>query len=125
MYSLPSMSQIRQPFPRSMKRGVPPTEPKARTGLFTPPGILRLAARKAAEDFACVWARIRGFRLFISSTKFVWTSGVELQTLGRRFTFFLVAFRRGITLSQPSHGHQALVGRKVHDPHALGRSTHG
>ena len=36
---LPSASQIREPSPRAMKSGLPPTERKARTGEFTPPGM--------------------------------------------------------------------------------------
>ena len=32
-----------------MKRGVPPTEPNARTGEFTPPGIAALARANAAS----------------------------------------------------------------------------
>src|ERR671913_554020 len=35
-----------------MKRGVPPTERKARTGKFTPPGITNWARAKAAAEFA-------------------------------------------------------------------------
>src|SRR5215472_1725154 len=40
MYSRPSASQMRLPSPRSMKRGTPPTARKARTGEFTPPGMV-------------------------------------------------------------------------------------
>src|SRR5215831_16344783 len=40
MYSRPSASQIRLPSPRSMKGGVPPTARNARTGEFTPPGMV-------------------------------------------------------------------------------------
>src|SRR5215467_1335099 len=40
MYSRPSASQMRLPAPRSMKRGTPPTARKARTGEFTPPGMV-------------------------------------------------------------------------------------
>jgi hypothetical protein len=39
MYSLPSASQMWEPFPRTMWSGSPPTERKARTGEFTPPGM--------------------------------------------------------------------------------------
>src|SRR5919107_6025668 len=35
-----------------MKRGVPPTLLKARTGLFTPPGKTRCASRKSCSDTA-------------------------------------------------------------------------
>src|SRR5579864_5424894 len=39
MYSLPSASHMREPSPRTMNGGSPPTARKARTGEFTPPGI--------------------------------------------------------------------------------------
>ena len=38
-YSLPSASVTYGPLPETMKRGVPPTAPNARTGEFTPPGV--------------------------------------------------------------------------------------
>ena len=44
MYCLPSASQKYGPCARSMKRGVPPTERNARTGEFTPPGMVCLGA---------------------------------------------------------------------------------
>src|SRR5580700_10199346 len=44
MYSFSSASKICEPLPRMIKGGSPPTEPKARTGEFTPPGIM-LSAR--------------------------------------------------------------------------------
>src|SRR5580693_5922550 len=44
MYSFSSASQICEPFPRTINGGSPPTAPKARTGEFTPPGIM-LSAR--------------------------------------------------------------------------------
>src|SRR5262249_44942395 len=39
MYSLPSASQSREPLPRTMNGGSPPTARKARTGESTPPGM--------------------------------------------------------------------------------------
>src|SRR5512139_3257508 len=39
MKVFPSTSRTVAPFARSMNSGVPPTERKARTGEFTPPGI--------------------------------------------------------------------------------------
>jgi len=36
---LPSASVTRAPWPLAKKRGVPPTERKARTGELTPPGM--------------------------------------------------------------------------------------
>src|SRR5271170_1667340 len=44
MYSFSSASQMCEPFPRTINGGSPPTEPNARTGEFTPPGIM-LSAR--------------------------------------------------------------------------------
>src|SRR6202007_2320996 len=49
MYSFPSTSQICEPLPRSMKRGVPPTERNARTGEFTPPGMTFWARSNSAS----------------------------------------------------------------------------
>src|SRR5215218_9231790 len=42
------MSKMRDPSPRCMNRGSPPTERNARTALFTPPGIF-LTARSIAS----------------------------------------------------------------------------
>src|SRR5918995_5442728 len=39
MYEFPSTSKMREPSPRSMNSGSPPTDRNARTGLLTPPGI--------------------------------------------------------------------------------------
>src|SRR5512134_1072447 len=39
MKVFPSTSRTVAPFARSMNSGVPPTDRKARTGEFTPPGI--------------------------------------------------------------------------------------
>src|ERR1022692_462354 len=44
MYSFSSASQMCEPFPRTINGGSPPTGPNARTGEFTPPGIM-LSAR--------------------------------------------------------------------------------
>src|ERR1700752_2893232 len=44
MYSFSSASQICDPLPRTINGGSPPTARKARTGEFTPPGIM-LSAR--------------------------------------------------------------------------------
>src|SRR5216110_1063486 len=44
MNSFSSASQMCDPLPRTIKGGCPPTEPNARTGEFTPPGIM-LSAR--------------------------------------------------------------------------------
>src|SRR4051812_1881195 len=49
MYSRPSTSTTREPLPLATKYGVPPTERKARTGEFTPPGMMREARRKSSS----------------------------------------------------------------------------
>jgi hypothetical protein len=43
MKVFPSTSRTAEPFALSMKRGVPPTDPNARTGELTPPGIIVFA----------------------------------------------------------------------------------
>jgi hypothetical protein len=48
-YSRPSTSVRYGPVPLAMKRGVPPTAWKARTGLFTPPGITACARSNSAS----------------------------------------------------------------------------
>src|SRR5579863_1175060 len=50
MYSLPSMSYSREPCPRAMNGGVPPTPRNARTGEFTPPGISFWAQANNSSD---------------------------------------------------------------------------
>src|SRR3954468_7253518 len=50
MKRLPSASNRYAPSPRSMKRGVPPTPRKARTGELTPPGIARCASAKSCSE---------------------------------------------------------------------------
>ncbi len=49
-YSRPSASVRYGPVPDTMKRGVPPTARKARTGEFTPPGVTRDARSKSDCD---------------------------------------------------------------------------
>src|SRR5512132_1522608 len=38
------------PSPRTANLGVPPTAPNARTGVFTPPGITRLARSNSSSE---------------------------------------------------------------------------
>src|SRR5688500_5968306 len=52
MYSFPSTSHSREPSARSTKKGSPPTPRKARTGEFTPPGVMSQARRKSVRLFA-------------------------------------------------------------------------
>ena len=48
-YSAPSASVRYGPFAETIKRGVPPTEPNARTGELTPPGISWRARSKSSS----------------------------------------------------------------------------
>ena len=48
-YSSPSASVRYGPLAETIKRGVPPTEPNARTGEFTPPGISWRARSKSSS----------------------------------------------------------------------------
>src|SRR3954453_5610168 len=50
MYSLPSASHMREPDPRTMIGGSPPTLLNARAGESTPPGITRSARCCNARD---------------------------------------------------------------------------
>src|SRR5271168_2759679 len=59
MYSFPSASKMREPSPRAIKSGDPPTPRKARTGELTPPGINFWAQAKRSSDFWCCIARLR------------------------------------------------------------------
>ncbi len=49
-YSVPSTSKRYGPCARSMKRGVPPTALKARTGELTPPGVTARARSSSAAE---------------------------------------------------------------------------
>src|SRR5580692_831744 len=56
IYSLPSASKMCEPCPRTMKGASPPTEPKARTGEFTPPGIICSARCCSLRDISVLRA---------------------------------------------------------------------
>ncbi len=58
MNSLPSASQMREPCPRAMKGGVPPTLRYARTGEFTPPGIDCCARSKSFFEILLIHATV-------------------------------------------------------------------
>src|SRR5262245_56593015 len=101
MKELPSASQTRQPRPRRKKRGVRPTEPKARTGLFTPPGITRFARSKSRLD-----SRVP----------------VMMDLPGSaRFAFGLA----DVAFGEPRHREDLLARVEVHHAHALGGAAHG
>src|SRR5699024_12776166 len=54
-----STSVRREPRADSMKRGVPPTEPNARTGEFTPPGVTARAPSKRRAELSVCWFEVR------------------------------------------------------------------
>ena len=85
MYSLPSTSKMWEPSPRAMKRGVPPTPRKARTGEFTPPGMDSWARAKSASDCAMVHTRVSP-RINLRKRKLIRISCSVVFTLrSRRF----------------------------------------
>src|ERR1700687_1759722 len=69
MNSFSSASQMCDPFPRTINGGSPPTDPNARTGEFTPPGIMlsaRCCSRRDCSTFRDVMDGIhspRGTRM--------------------------------------------------------------
>src|SRR5690606_23699541 len=75
MYSLPSSSHRREPRPRLKNTGVPPTEPKARTGELTPPGIRERDCSKSC------WLREVISRLS-GGTVIVWVNEVDAAFQG-------------------------------------------
>src|SRR4029077_8989681 len=60
-YSLPSASQMWAPRPRTTNGGSPPTARNARTGEFTPPGIIFSARFCSLRD----WSSLRGIGLLL------------------------------------------------------------
>ncbi len=62
MKTLPSTSRTEEPFARSMKSGVPPTDRNARTGEFTPPGMRSLASVNSLPEVV-VFNLAKGVRL--------------------------------------------------------------
>src|SRR5713101_3813325 len=60
MNVLPSMSWIREPDARRMKRGDAPTDLNARTGLSTPPGRIACARAKRREERVVFMAKGQG-----------------------------------------------------------------
>src|ERR1700685_1669589 len=57
MNSFSSASQMCEPLPRAINGGLPPTERNARTGEFTPPGIMlsaRCCKRRDCSTFRVV-----------------------------------------------------------------------
>src|SRR5581483_175842 len=57
MYSFSSASQICDPLPRTINGGSPPTDRNARTGEFTPPGIM-LSARCCSRRDCSVFREV-------------------------------------------------------------------
>src|SRR5271169_1477144 len=65
MNSFSSASQMCEPLPRTMNGGSPPTEPKARTGEFTPPGIMLSARCCRRRDFSTFRDVVDGIELLL------------------------------------------------------------
>src|SRR5258708_38201465 len=72
MNSFSSASQMCEPFPRTINGGSPPTEPNARTGEFTPPGITpsaRCCNRRDCSTFREIVDGIEGPREKMSTNE--------------------------------------------------------
>src|SRR5215813_8114758 len=89
-----------------MKRGVSPTDPNARTGLLTPPGISLRARSKSLRE-----------RVVFTRTEH--TARSALLPLG------LGLLGRLLGLGQLRHRDQLLARLEVHEAHALRRAAHG
>src|SRR5574343_2097143 len=90
MYFWPSASHMYAPWARAMKRGVPPTARKARTGELTPPGIEAWARSKS---WALVdTARASGGNGLIGSVEIVGGGAAGIRA---GFGAFLVLGRQG------------------------------
>src|SRR6266516_1776087 len=62
MYSFSSASQMWDPLPRTMNGGSPPTERNARTGEFTPPGIMLSARCCSRRDCSVLRKVVEGIQ---------------------------------------------------------------
>src|SRR5580704_8212280 len=91
MNSFSSASQMCEPIPRTMNGGSPPTEPNARTGEFTPPGIIlsaRCCKRRDCSTFRDVVNGIQTLPREKMSTKETdYYSSVGAQQINEIFTF--------------------------------------
>src|SRR5687768_5457700 len=77
MYSLPSTSQMRAPWPRAMKTGSPPTDLKARTGELTPPAMCCCAsANSSCERVSLLPGILAAFTLVRAALAAVTVFGV-------------------------------------------------
>jgi hypothetical protein len=74
MKVFPSTSRTEEPFALSMNRGVPPTDRNARTGEFTPPGIIVFARANSLPEVVVV---SRG--TFASASFAGWDSWQEVE----------------------------------------------
>src|SRR5215216_6493525 len=90
MYEFPSASKMREPSPRSMNRGSPPTERNARTGLLTPPGI-RFAAR-------CIRRAERSMASIVLASTFLSCKRTPSERLPEVYIFKPVSAVRALTL---------------------------
>src|SRR5271170_6822091 len=89
MYSFSSASQMCDPLPRTINGGSPPTAPNARTGEFTPPGIMlsaRCCRRRDCSTFREVVEGIECSRRRLSANKTDYYSSARVKQINQIFT---------------------------------------
>src|ERR1700746_4129699 len=89
MNSFSSASQICEPFPRTIIGGSPPTEPNARTGEFTPPGIrpsARCCKRRDCSTFREVVDGIKAPREKMSTDETDYYTSAGTKQINQIFT---------------------------------------
>src|SRR5258708_15681170 len=89
MNSFSSASQMCEPFPRTINGGSPPTEPNARTGEFTPPGITpsaRCCNRRDLFTFREVVGGIEAPRGKMSTNETDYYSSAGAKQINQIFT---------------------------------------
>src|SRR5229473_5983485 len=89
MNSFSSASQMCEPFPRTINGGSPPTEPNARTGEFTPPGIrpsARCCKRRDCSTFREVVDGIEAPREKMSTNETDYYTSAGAKQINQIFT---------------------------------------
>src|SRR5262244_3265885 len=88
MYSFPSTSMMREPWPSAMKGGSPPTARKARTGESTPPGMSCSARCCSLRDCSVLRDMIRCEITIAANLREFHTVATLVQHVA--FSFYLV-----------------------------------
>src|SRR5258708_3610619 len=89
MNSFSSASQMCEPFPRTINGGSPPTEPNARTGEFTPPGMrpsARCCKRRDCSTFREVVDGIEAPREKMSTNETDYYTSAGAKQINQIFT---------------------------------------